>query len=42
MKRVLIQDTKGSLKKETRDFLVSFNSQLQERVGRYNTGFNGV
>jgi len=31
MKRVLIQDTKGSLKKETRDFLVSFNSQLQER-----------
>lgn len=31
MKRVLIQDTNGKLKKETREFLVSLNSQLQER-----------
>lgn len=31
MKRVLIQDTNGKLKKETREFLVSLNSQLRDR-----------
>ncbi len=31
MKRILIQDTNGNLKKETRDFCVSFNTQLRDR-----------